>query len=81
MRLTAGESTTCFFFALLFTASALAQSPDAPDFKETKRLAEQGNAQAQFNLAFMYNNGQGISKNYGLAVELYRKAAMISDSA
>ena len=46
-----------------------------------RKAANQGDAHAQFNLAFMYNNGQGISKNYGLAVELYRKAAMISDSA
>ena len=38
------------FFALLFTASAFAQSSDASDFEETKRLAESGDVEAQSTL-------------------------------
>jgi len=40
-----------------------------------KPLAEQGNAKAQTNLATMYFNGQGVSKNYKEAIKWYRKAA------
>ncbi len=37
--------------------------------------AEQGNAYAQFNLGFMYDNGQGVPKDYKTAVKWYRLAA------
>ena len=36
---------------------------DVPDFDETKRLAEQGYAFAQYNLGFMYRNGEGVPQN------------------
>ena len=36
---------------------------DAPDFEETKALAEQGNVSAQFNLGVMYDNGEGVPQN------------------
>jgi TPR repeat protein len=38
-------------------------------------LADQGDADAQSNLGFMYWNGYGVSKNYAEAVKWYRKAA------
>lgn len=38
-------------------------------------LAEQGDAQAQYNLGFMYANGEGVPKNAAQAVTWYRKAA------
>jgi hypothetical protein len=42
----------------------------------TKILAEKDNADAQVNLGFMYNNGQGgLEKSEGKAVEWYAKAA------
>ena len=44
-------------------------------FKEWKPLAEQGDAAAQYNLGYMYNNGQGVSQNYTQAVYWYKKAA------
>ena len=34
-----------------------------PDFEETKRLAEQGHASAQYNLGLMYVNGEGVPQN------------------
>jgi hypothetical protein len=33
-------------------------------FRLLKPLAEQGNASAQYNLAFMYYEGKGVPKNY-----------------
>ena len=37
--------------------------------------AAQGDAGAQYNLSYMYHHGQGVSQDYGRAVEFYRKAA------
>ena len=37
--------------------------------------AEQGNAQAQFNLGVMYHQGNGVSKNFAKALIWYQKAA------
>ena len=48
---------------------------NVPDFKETLQVAEQGNAQAQFNLGVMYANGQGVRQDYAQAVQWYRRAA------
>ena len=38
-------------------------------------LAEQGDANAQFNLALMYNKGDGVLRDNAEAVKWYRKAA------
>ena len=46
-----------------------------PDFEETKLLAEQGNATAQYNLGVMYHGGGGVPENYVEAVKWYRLAA------
>ena len=64
-------ATFCFLLSLaLCTTSAL-----AADFNETQKLAEQGDARAQFNLAIMYENGDGVPQDNQKAVEWYRKAA------
>ena len=42
---------------------------------EMRPLAEQGHAEAQFNLGLMYDNGQGVPQDYAEAVKWYRKAA------
>ena len=36
----------------------------ASAFREFRPLAEQGNANAQYNLGIMYDNGQGVSQDY-----------------
>jgi len=73
--------------ALVFTISPIhaadlqkgldaAQSGDyATALKEWKPLAEQGDANAQYNLGVMYDNGQGVTRNYKKAVKWYRRAA------
>jgi hypothetical protein len=40
-----------------------------------REAAEQGDAQAQNNLGFMYETGQGVSRDYQEAAKWYRKAA------
>jgi TPR repeat protein len=37
--------------------------------------AEQGDAQAQYNLGIMYDNGQDVPQDYTAAASWYRKAA------
>jgi len=44
-------------------------------FLEYKAGAEQGDAEAQFNLGFCYDDGRGVEKDYSHAVKWYRKAA------
>ena len=44
-------------------------------FKEFAALAEQGDAYAQFALALMYQDGQGVPQDYKQAVKWYTKAA------
>ena len=41
---------------------------------ELKPLAEQGDADAQYNLGAMYANGHGVKKNTVLAIQYYRMA-------
>ena len=53
-----------------------AQSGDfATALKEWKPLAEQGRADAQNNLGWMYERGVGVTQDYAEAVKWYRKAA------
>ncbi len=61
-----------FVLPLLASQSILAQSPD---FKETKAQAEAGDAEAQYNLALMYDVGIGAPQNYAESGKWYRQAA------
>lgn len=49
------------------------------DFEAARRefipLANQGNAEVQHYLGYMYENGQGVAQNYKTAIEWYAKAA------
>ncbi len=40
-----------------------------------EKAAAQGDAEAQYNLGIMYDNGQGVRQNYAKAREWYEKAA------
>jgi TPR repeat protein len=42
---------------------------------EWRPLAEQGDAGAQLNLGFMYDNGYGVPQDYTEAIKWYRRAA------
>ena len=76
--------------ALLFSAgSAWADFDDSVEaynsgdyataLQEFQPLAEQGDAKAQFNLGFMYDNGKGVPENDAEAAKWYRKAAEQGD--
>ena len=52
---------------------ALGQDPDT--ITEIRRQAEQGDAEAQFHLGFLYANGEGVLKDDAEAVRWYRLAA------
>jgi hypothetical protein len=47
----------------------------ATALREWRPLAEQGDAGAQYNLGYMYGEGQGVSQDYKEAIKWYRKAA------
>jgi len=63
---------TIFLFLLVIGFSGGASGQD---FEETKRLAEQGNASAQSDLGFMYDNGLGVPEDDAEAVRWFRLAA------
>ena len=48
---------------------------DAQAVQWYRKAAEQGYAQAQFNLGNMYVDGRGARQDYAQAVHWYRKAA------
>ncbi len=47
----------------------------ATALKELRPLAAQGDAQAQFNLGVMYDNGKGVPQDYAEAIRWFRLAA------
>ena len=47
----------------------------ATSLREWKSLAEKGDATAQSNLGFMYDNGQGVPQDYKTAIKWYKLAA------
>ncbi len=61
--------------AILALASALAAAAQSTKIELARRLADQGNAEFQFNLGVMYDNGKGVPQDYQEAVKWYRQAA------
>ena len=55
--------------------AALAETPPLGYPDALRPLAEEGNADAQFNLGFMYYTGKGVEQDYDKAVKWYRRAA------
>ena len=47
----------------------------ATALREWKPLAEQGNADAQFNLGLMYRNGEGVQQDHEESAKWFRRAA------
>jgi TPR repeat protein len=70
-----------------FAASMFEEALNAYNNKNYSKAAElfldeanRGNAQAQCNLGFMYNNGQGVPLDYKEALKWYRLAADQGDA-
>ena len=81
-------ATLCLAVALLFGNTGGSWSQDfqkgysaaqsggfATALREWTPLAEQGNADAQYNLGVIYDTGQGVPQNNKTAVKWYRLAA------
>jgi len=67
-----------FVLALALSVSAQAQTFDdglAEAVKLYRKAAEQGNAYAQYNLGFMYGNGEGVPQDYVEAHKWFNLAA------
>jgi len=66
-----------WFFTICLLLTALHCYPDAhaDDIVALRAQAEQGDAEAQVSLGFMYGNGQGVVPDDKQAVVWYRKAA------
>ncbi len=64
-------------FKALFLLIALSAVPvfAQSDFEATKARAQAGDAEAQFNLGYIYNIGEGVERNDQEAVKWYRLAA------
>lgn len=68
---------------MYYTGEAISKSPSGQMLNNDPELAtgwffraaEQGYADAQFNLGLMYANGEGVEKDMAQAVELFKKAA------
>ncbi|MGD0521158.1 MAG: tetratricopeptide repeat protein [Terracidiphilus sp.] len=58
---------------LVFSTCAAAQT--ARDIAALKAKAESDDAESQFSLGSIYENGQGVPQDYAQAAEWYRKAA------
>ncbi len=62
-------------FRTLLVFVFLAAAGFAADFAEWRKKAETGDANAQFNLGVMYDNGMGVPKDDAEAAKWYRLAA------
>ena len=70
------KKTLLFVLALI----AVGCAGPIPDLQETRALAEQGNAVAQNNLGYAYDNGFGVPEDDAEAVRWYRLAAEQGDA-
>ena len=59
---------------------AMERGDYATAFKISLPLAEQGDAEAQYNLGFMYDDGLGVPQDYAEAMKWYRKSAEQGDA-
>ena len=59
---------------LVLSLSQMAQADNVPHFQETLRAAEQGKAEAQFNLGVMYYNGKVVPQNMAIAKKWFSRA-------
>ena len=61
--------------------AAYSRGDYAAALKEWRPLAEQGDADAQYNLGVMHDTGQGVPQDYKTAVKWFRLAAEQGNAA
>ena len=64
-----------FASSVLLLIGLVAASGCTQTFKKTHALAEQGDAEAQFNLGMMYDEGDGVTQDFIQAIKWHTKAA------
>ena len=75
------KQLSCIAILLLFLGGCgesreeLFEKTNTGDISATKELADQGDADAQFNLGVMYYKGQGVPQDCAEAMKWYRLAA------
>jgi len=73
-----------FFQEIGFSIQVCKRLHTAKQYKQAfpvcRKAAEQGHSDAQFKLALMYANGQGVPQNYAEAMKWWRKAAEQGES-
>ena len=79
MTVLLGSSGVCWSADLQKGFDALERGDYATALKELTPLAEQGNADAQYNLGLMYKNGLGVPQDYKTAVKWFTLAAEQGD--
>lgn len=60
---------------ILAATLGMSVTASAAQPSSTKALAEQGDGNAQYSVAVMYDNGKGFTKDYEKAAKWYQKAA------
>ena len=63
--------------AVVATVTLIGQT----DIEAIRIKAEQGDAEAQFNLGILYDNGQGVPQDDAEALKWYRKAGDCPESS
>jgi TPR repeat protein len=69
------HSTCLVFHSLPLRAYTSDDGSSSTEFRENLMPAEQGDAKAQVFVAYLYETGQGVSRNYTKAAEWYGRAA------
>ena len=65
---------------LICSLTAWGQEQGRPALDDLIKTAEQGDAEAQFNLGVIYDEGQGVPQDYAEAAKWYRMAAEQGDA-
>jgi len=67
--------------SLMLMSRGMAAASDAPNLVEVRQAAEQGDAEAQFNLGKMFYEGKIVPRNYVTAAAWFKKAAEQGNAA
>ena len=65
----------CLSIAVIFGCGGVSDSADLRELRLLIYKAEQGDATSQFELGYMYSNGQGVLQDYKTAFKWFTLAA------
>lgn len=67
---------TIVLFLCWLVLMGVASATDTETFHKLRDMAEKGDAKAQYRLGMAYYEGTAISRNFGMAMRWFEKAAM-----